>query len=70
LHQRWRAAAEKYRRNPAVRHLRRYRCDLRFIGPKEPRLIYAAVPNVAVEVAVRTLRQAKGPVDVDAEGSR
>src|SRR5215831_1757015 len=67
LHQRGRAAAEKDGGDGAVRSACRGRCDLGREGAYETILIDRGAPHMAVEVAIRAFRQAKRPVNVDAE---
>ena len=59
---------KKMRRHRAARHARGGRGDLGFEGAHEARFVDAAVAHMAVEVAIRALRQAERPVHVDAEG--
>ena len=67
LHQRRRAAAEKDRCDGSVRRARCRRFDLARKGARKSFLVDRRVADVAVEIAIRTLRQAERPVHVDAE---
>ena len=67
LHQRGGAAAEEDRRDGSARHARRGRGDLGRKGGDEPRLVDRLAAYMAVEVAIRTFRQAERPVDIHAE---
>ena len=68
LHQRGRAAAEEDGRDGAARHAVGGRGDLRGKGAREAGLVDGGVAHMAVEVAIRALRQAERPVDIDPEG--
>ncbi len=68
LHQRRRAAAEEDRRDFACTRALRSGFDLAREGADEALLVDGRMANMAVEVAIRTFRQAERPVHVDAEG--
>ncbi len=68
LHQRRCAAAEKNRRYLAARGTRSCGFDLASEGARESFFVDRSVADMAVEIAVRTFRQAKRPVHVNAEG--
>ena len=70
LHQRRSAAAEKDRRHRTAAQALGNRPDLGVKGFEETRLVDRLAAHVAVEVAIRTFRQAERPVDIDAEGLR
>ena len=67
-HQGWRAAAQKNRGYFAARRARGGGFDLACKGTRESILIDRGMPDMAVEIAIRTFRQAKRPMQVDAEG--
>src|SRR5262245_35927812 len=67
LHQRWCAAAKEHRRDCAAGSPPRGGGDLGRERAQETRLIDTGVADVAVEIAVRALRETERPVDVDAE---
>ena len=67
LHQRWRAAAQKDRRDLAARSALRRGFDLALEGAGKAEFVNRRVADMAVEVAIRTLRQAERPVHVDAK---
>src|SRR5262249_41957129 len=67
LHQRRRAAAEEDGRYGSSAYARRDRRDLGGQRAREACLVNWDVRYMAVEVAIRALRQAERPVDVDAE---
>src|SRR5436309_7404283 len=68
LHQRWRATAEKNRRYFPARGARGGGFDLARERARKSFFIDRRVADVAVEIAIRTFRQAKRPVHVNAEG--
>ena len=68
LHQRRRAAAEEDRRHLLRRDARGGGLDLAREGADIAVFVDRGVADMAVEVAIRALRQAERPVDIDAEG--
>src|SRR5438874_13797805 len=68
LHQRGCAATEKDRRDGASRRARRRRLDLTRKRTGKSFLVDRRVADMAVEVAIRALRQAERPMYIDAEG--
>ena len=67
LHERGRAAAEEDGGDGPSRHARGGGGDLGGKGAREAGLVDGGMTNVAVEIAVRTLRQAERPMNVDTE---
>src|SRR6185312_8730754 len=67
LHQRRRAAAKEDARHGAAWNALGGRGDFGLEGAQESRLVDRGVADMAVEVAVRALRQAERPVHIDAE---
>jgi len=68
LHQRRCAAAEKNRRYLAARGARGGGFDLASEGARKSLFFDRGMADMAVEIAVRTFRQAKRPVHINAEG--
>ena len=68
LHQGWRAAAKENARHRSVWYACGCQCNFGFECAHEARLVDATMTNVAVEIAVRTFRQAKRPMHIDGEG--
>src|SRR5436853_3828141 len=68
LHQRWCAAAKKDRGDFTARRARRGGFDFARKGAGESVLVDRGMADMAVEIAIRALRQAKRPVHVNPEG--
>ena len=68
LHQRRRAAAKEHRRDGAAGNALSGRRDLGRKGADIARLIDRGMAHMAVEVAIRTLRETERPMQIDAEG--
>ena len=64
-HERRRSAAKEYRAHRPARRESRPMGNLRLKGREIASLVDRRAAHVAVEVAIRTFRQAEGPMDID-----